>query len=133
LVMSVPLGFIPFYSPDGRRLLVTGGNQERGEVRVAGASGDDARTLLNGTLPGGAAPTFSRWSKDGRRIYLLAIDAAGRTSIWSMSVDGGTPTLLVRFDDPARESNRREFDADGQHIYFTLARKEGDVGVMDIR
>ena len=50
-----------------------------------------------------------------------------------MSVDGGTPTLLVRFDDPARESNRREFDTDGHHIYFTLAHKEGDVGVMDIR
>ena len=50
-----------------------------------------------------------------------------------MPIEGGTATLLVRFDDPMRESNRREFDTDDQHIYFTLARKEGDVGVMDIR
>ena len=78
-------------------------------------------------------PAFARWSKDGRRIYLFAVDAEGRSSIWSMSRDGGAPTLLVRFDDPTRESNRTEFDTDGQQIYFTLARKEGDVGVMDIR
>ena len=41
--------------------------------------------------------------------------------------------LLVRFDDPTRESNRREFDTDGQQIYFTLARKDGDVWVMNVR
>jgi REP element-mobilizing transposase RayT len=71
--------------------------------------------------------------EDHMHLLVSAVDSEGRSSIWSMSVDGGTLTLLVRFDDPTRESNRREFDTDGQRIYFTLARKEGDVGVMDVR
>ena len=95
--------------------------------------GGPARTLLTGLLPNGAFATFSRWSRDGRRVFVFGIDAEGRSSIWSIASEGGTPMLLVRFDDPTRESNRREFDTDGQHIYFTLARKDGDVWVMDVR
>jgi eukaryotic-like serine/threonine-protein kinase len=123
----------PVFSPDGQSLLLTGSTPDHRDVRIIAADGARARTLINGTLVGGAVPTFARWSKDGRRVYLFAVDAEGRSSMWSMPAEGGTPTLLVRFDDPARESNRREFDTDDQHIYFTLARKEGDVGVIDIR
>ena len=133
LLTEVPGSLTPVFSPDGQRLLLTGSAPNRGDVRIVSATGGSPRTVLSGTLPGGTVPTFTRWSKDGRRIYVFAVDAEQRSSIWSMSADGSMPTLLVRFDDPTRESNRREFDTDGQHIYFTLAHKEGDVGVMDIR
>jgi len=125
--------FVPTFSPDGHRMLLTRSATGPPEVRVATADGGPSHLLTNGALPTGTLPAFVRWSKDGRRVFIFAIDVEGRSSIWSMPPDGGVATLLVRFDDPTRESNRREFDADGQHIYFTLARKEGDVGVMDVR
>jgi Tol biopolymer transport system component len=78
-------------------------------------------------------PGFGRWSFDGCRIFVFAFDSQGRSSIWAMPSDGGTPTLIVQFDDPSRESNRPEFDTDGKRIYFTLARKDGDAWVMDVR
>ena len=135
LVMKMPgTGtFVPTYSPDGHRLLFTRSSTGPPEVRIGSTDGGATRLLTNGTLPNGSSPAFGRWSRDGRRVFVFAIDAEGRSSIWSIPGDGGTPTLLVRFDDPTRESNRREFDTDGEHIYFTLARKEGDVGIIDIR
>ena len=134
LVTTAPMGFIPFFSPDGRSLLLVGGTSNASsELRVVPMDDRPPRTLFTGLLPNGAAVTFSRWSRDGRRVFVFGIDAEGRSSMWSIPSEGGTPTLLVRFDDPTRESNRREFDVDGEHIYFTLARKEGDVWVMDVR
>ena len=131
LVASVPR--VPVFSPDGRELLLVGGPVDLGEVRIVPADGGAARVLFNGVLPGGTAlASTGRWSPAGDRVYLFAVDQQGRSSIWSMPSQGGTPTLVVRFDDPSRESNRREFDTDGRHFYLTLARKQGDVWVMNV-
>lgn len=91
------------------------------------------RTLVQSPIAGTTAmPGFARWSPDGRTIYLAAIDQQQRSSFWSIPAEGGTPTLIVRFDDPARSSNRPEFATDGRRLYFTLADKQGDVWVMDV-
>lgn len=125
--------FLPAFSPDGRDLLLTGTLATSGEIVVAPVDGGAARVLLRGTVPGTTAiPAFGRWSFDGQRVYFFAIDAQGRSSLWSMPAAGGTPTPAVRFDDPARESNRTEFDVDEKRLYFTLARADGDVWVMDL-
>jgi Tol biopolymer transport system component len=124
---------VPIFSPDGRELLLVGGPVVTGEVRIVPADGGAARVLFNGALPGGTAlASTGRWSPTGDRVYLFAVDQQGRSSIWSMPSQGGTPALVIRFDDPSRESNRREFDTDGRHFYLTLARKQGDVWVMDV-
>ena len=129
----VPTMKAPQFSPDGRSLLLSGGMGDVGRLQVVSADGGSPRVLISGTLPGGFVPGFGRWSFDGRRIFVFAVDSQGRSSIWAMPSDGGTPTLIVRFDDPSRESNRPEFDTDGKRIYFTLARKDGDVWVTDVR
>jgi Tol biopolymer transport system component len=130
VVTTIPGVLVPVFSPDGRTLLLTSGTS--GDVRLAPADGGPVRELPV-ALPDGIRVTFSRWSPDGRRIFLFGIDPQGQSSIWSISSEGGTPTLVVRFDDPSRESNRREFDTDGKRIYLTLARKDGDVWVLDVR
>jgi hypothetical protein len=57
---------------------------------------------------------------------------AGPRGIRQAVAAGGTPTLLVRFDDPARPSLRREFATDGKRIYFTIAQPQSDIWVMEL-
>jgi hypothetical protein len=40
--------------------------------------------------------------------------------------------LLIRFDDPARPSSRREFATDGTRLCFTIAEHESDIWVMEL-
>jgi hypothetical protein len=49
-----------------------------------------------------------------------------------MPVAGGRPRLLLRFDDPARPSNRFEFASDGARFYFTLEDRQSDIWVAEI-
>jgi Tol biopolymer transport system component len=72
------------------------------------------------------------WSPHGRTIYYRAYDSDRLSSIWAVDVDGGTPRLLVRFDDPSRRSLRREFATDGRRFYFTIARDESDIRALEL-
>ena len=81
---------------------------------------------------GSAGAVLSHLSRDSRTIYYKAYDRAGRSSIWSVGLDGTPPRQLVRFDDPSRRSLRREFVTDGQRLYFIVARDEGDIWSMEI-
>jgi hypothetical protein len=47
-------------------------------------------------------------------------------------VNGGSPRLLVRFDNPSRRSLRREFATDGRRFYFTIARDESDIWALEL-
>jgi len=47
-------------------------------------------------------------------------------------VEGGSPRLLVRFDDPQRPSLRREFATDGVRFFFTIAQDESDVWIAQV-
>lgn len=72
------------------------------------------------------------WSADSRTVYLKASDSEGTASFWSAPVDGGTPRLLVRFDDPAKPSYRPEVTTDGERFYFTISRQESDIWTMEL-
>ncbi len=77
-------------------------------------------------------PVFPEWSSDGQTVYYKAVDSEGTASFWSVPVAGGTPQLLVRFDDPSRRSNRLEFTTDGERFFFTIGRQESDVWLMEL-
>jgi hypothetical protein len=38
----------------------------------------------------------------------------------------------VRFDDPARASNRFEFASDGKRFYFTVEGRQSDIWVAEV-
>ena len=78
-------------------------------------------------------PGFATWSKDSRTVYYKAYDAELRSSFWAVPAAGGTPTLLVKFDDPARQSPRGEFATNGERFFFTIAHYQSDVFVMDVQ
>ena len=45
---------------------------------------------------------------------------------------GGASTLLVDFDDPARQHTRYGFTTDGKLFYFTIGSPESDIWVADL-
>jgi Tol biopolymer transport system component len=117
------------WSPDGRFIAYISGVS----LRVIPAEGGDPRTLVESKDPAVLPrPTFPGWSKDGRTVYYIAYDAEQHASFWSMPVSGGRPKLLVKFNDPMRQSSRNEFATDGERFYFTLAKYESDIWVGDL-
>ena len=127
-------GFGGRWSPDGSHL----GYVAPRQVRLMGP-GDDgeatSRVLYDATdtSSGKPNPVAIRWAPDGRTIYMKTFDAEGRAALWALGLDGGTPRLLVRFDEPLRPTRRPEFAVDAKRLYFTLKQSEGDVWVMGIR
>ncbi len=79
------------------------------------------------------APELAQWSPNSRTIYYKAFDPAGHSSLWSVPAAGGTPRILVRFDDPARPSTRPEFATDGKRFFFTLGSRQSDIWVMELK
>ncbi len=112
-------GSVAAWSPDGR--WIAGGVPS--ELSLISLDGREIRTLL----PTAAVPI---WSSDGRTLYYKGGD---RGNIWRISVSGGEPELLVRFEDPERPSTRWEWAADGKRFYFTITEYEGDVWVMEVQ
>ena len=96
-----------------------------GAPRLAFASRDPAA--------GAVAPVAFRWAPDGRALFVKAFDPAGQATLWSVPAAGGTPRLLVRFDDPLRPARRPEFATDGRRFFFTFAQSESDVWVVDVK
>ena len=119
----------PKWSPDGRLIAYC----VQGQLRVIAPDGTGERVLVDARAADGQPePAYPVWSRDSRTIYYKAYDRDRHSSIWSVPVTGGTPRLLVRFDDPSRRSLRREFATDGQRFYFTVARDESDLWTMEL-
>ena len=119
----------PKWSPDGRLIAYT----VRGQLRVIAPDGTGDRVLVDARAGDQQPePAYPVWSPDSQTIYYKAYDRDRHSSIWSVPPAGGTPRLLVRFDDPSRRSPRREFATDGQRFYFTVARDESDIWTMEL-
>jgi Tol biopolymer transport system component/DNA-binding SARP family transcriptional activator len=120
----------PRWSPDGRAIVYV---HDAALWLIAPDGGAAHRLLAPGDSTGRPTPLLGVWSPDGRSIYYKALDTLGRATLWSVPAAGGEPTLLVRFDDPARSSPRAEFTTDGTRFYFTIPERESDIWRMDLR
>ena len=120
----------PKWSPDGKLIAFSA----QGQLRTIAPDGTNERVLVDSHSGTGIAEaTYPVWSRDSRTIYFKGYDARRQSSIWAVSVDGGAPRLLVRFDDPAHQSLRREFATpDGKRFYFTISGEESDLWVMEL-
>lgn len=117
------------WSPDGHLIAYISGNS----LQVISPDGGDPKVLVSSEDPTIlAVPVFPAWSLDGQTVYYKAHDSEGHSSFWSVPAIGGTPQLLVRFDNPSRKSIRPEFDTDGFRFFFTLTESQSDIWVMDL-
>ena len=124
-------GTSPDFSPDGR-LVTYQSRPVDGSLMVAAADSGAPRTILDGTTPGMPEIERPRWGRDGRDIFFKSHDARGRASIWSVPAQGGTPRLLVHFDDLARPSYRPQWAIGRDHLFFPVEDRQSDVWVMDV-
>ena len=119
----------PKWSPDGKTIAHTA----HGQLWTISPDGTNERVLVQPRAETDIAEVdYPVWSRDSRTIYFKAYDAKRQSSIWAVPAAGGSPVLLVRFDDPAHRSLRREFAADGKRFYFTIAGEESDIWVMEL-
>jgi Tol biopolymer transport system component len=111
------------FSPDGRQVaeLTPDG------VWLVTPDGEPVRRLMEGRGLGVIQQTPA-WSADGRTVFYVDIDSAG-TSIQGVPVTGGTPHLVMRFDDPTRQWHRYGFETFKDRFYFTVGELESDVWI----
>jgi Tol biopolymer transport system component/DNA-binding SARP family transcriptional activator len=117
------------WSPDGREIAYTRSDG----LWLISPEGGVPRPL---THLQGSAPQLSldviQWSTDGQTVYYKAFDRDGHANFWSVPAAGGAPRLLVRFDDPARQSNRPEFAVDGTRFFFTVGERASDIWTVEL-
>ena len=123
-------GYAASFTTDGRQMAYF---SAPGTIRVADSS------LSEGTSRVLVSPQFAkqfglvaesgRIAPDGRGLIVKGRDAKTSGFWWVPIANGnaGKPQLLLRFDDPRRDSPRSEFASDGRHLFFALAEREADV------
>ncbi len=124
-------GYWAVWSPDGRFLL-TSATLLGGALTIMPVDSGAGRVLLDPEKPGIPPGEQGYWSADGRTIYFNSHDSLGNASIWAIPSAGGTPRLLVRFNDPARQAYRPEWSMGAGRIFFTIDDRQSDVWVMDV-
>ncbi|MEJ2110416.1 MAG: protein kinase [Acidobacteriota bacterium] len=73
-------------------------------------------------------PEYSAWSADSKTVYFRAADEQHNWNIYSVPAGGGTPRMLVRFD----EFSRIEFVTDDTDFFFTLYKRESDIWMLQL-
>jgi eukaryotic-like serine/threonine-protein kinase len=125
-------------SRDGSLIVLTAGRRLRStlpseRIELIGPESGAARTLYTAvdTL---RDPIVGRaeFAGDGAGVYFKSHDAMGRASIWYQRLTGGRPTMLVRFDDFARQSYRSNFSAGAGRFFFTINDRQSDVWVAEL-
>ena len=117
------------WAPDGKALVYISLTDTT--LHVAGADGSHSRPLFDGHALG-LRPQNIAFGRNPKAVVFQALERDGRHAFYSLSLDGAAPRLLFRFDDPARQPRRPEFDTDGRRLFFTLATTESDVWVLEL-
>src|SRR2546422_8614753 len=73
------------------------------------------------------------WSADGRWVYYLPLDSNGVVrTVAAISASGGSPSVVVRFDDPTRPWHRYGIAMHGTTLYLTLGDLQSDIWVAEV-
>ncbi len=125
-------GTLPEWSPDGRWIAYTS-TFLGGSLFVVGPDSGAPRLVLDSTNTWGIRAQMAHWSRDSRTLYFKSGDARGNAAFWAIPATGGTPRLLIRFDDPTRPASRPEWFIGKGRMYFTIQDRQSDIWVMEVR
>ena len=137
-VRRLDYGFGWDWSRDGALIVLTSGRRFRGSqpserIELMAPDSGAPRTLYTAvdTL---RDPIVGRvdFARDGAGVYFKSHDAMGHASIWYQRLTGGRPTMLVRFDDFARQSYRSNFAVGAGRFFFAMNDRQSDVFVADL-
>ena len=117
LVTSSPEAIAgPQPSPDGKKLAFMSGRNENMDIWISNVDGSSAEKITN--LGKCGTP---RWSPDGRWIAFDTDGRYGHSSIYVISVDGGSPRAIV---DDYWNNMVPSWSRDGKWIYFASNRAD---------
>ena len=115
----------PDWAPDGGSLVCDAG------ADLVRLSRDGELLARIGTTPAITSPAVPTFSLDGSRIYFRGVQEDGSQGIWWIPPEGGSPTKIVAFDDPA-VNVFGGFTVGPERFFLTLAEYESDIWVMDL-
>jgi Tol biopolymer transport system component len=117
------------WSPDGKFLAYA----HRGAVETLSIGSDVPHVVFEpGVQSVDPGAESVQVSLDGLTLFFKSHDERGRAALWSVPVGGGTPTLVVRLDDPARPSSRTDFAVGADRLYFTIDDRRSNIWVTDV-
>jgi len=120
----------PEWSPDGRQLVLFGGNRTSPQIYITDREGQHPRAITD--RPGSNLdPTFA---PDGRTVYFVgcpgAICTGGSQEIYRVGVDGGEAERLT--NDDLRDQDPYP-SPDGTKVAWLTQVEGGLIGVWDVR
>jgi Tol biopolymer transport system component len=115
LLSSTGKNHSPSYSPDGQHIAFVSDRSGSPEIWLADQDGSDLKRLTNFNGPWLGS---IRWSPDSKTIVFDA-RPAGHSGIFTMPVNGGSPTPLQQ---DLFEERRPTWSHDGLSIYFNSNR-----------
>ena len=117
------------WSADGRDIVVECQANHRGVLGFASPDRDSSRLVWSDPN------SVFFWpcpSADGRTLYALDWRGTTMAGVMAVPIHGGTPRLVVRFDDPQRPWHRSGYQMARGRFYFTLGDWESDIWVADL-
>jgi Tol biopolymer transport system component len=123
------------WSPDGRLYAYSRlefAPPTKGTIEVLSFDSGAQRAIYEPHSPDDPVAESVLFSENGKTLYFKSHNQKGHAFIWSIPTSGGRPSVLVRFEDLARPSSRREFAAGAGHFYFTLQDRQSDIWMADV-
>jgi serine/threonine-protein kinase len=124
-------GVAPYFSPDGRWILLRHGD---GFGYIASEGGPTTDLVLSGPLAAQQGQiVIAGWAEDSRHLLVaMTGDSTGEQQIWSTPLEGGEPKLLVRLDDRRVGFGRGSMVARRGTLYFCVLRSKSDVWTAEV-
>ncbi|MEO8637199.1 MAG: protein kinase [Gemmatimonadales bacterium] len=128
--LPIERGTAPRWSPDGSRLVyeIRSARSDIGVFSLGGA----ARTVVADGTGNIRTLAWPEWSADGRSIYFIAVGMDNMQGLYQVDAHGGTPRLVVRFDDPAQAVYGATVVIGNGMFYCAIGEIESDIYVMDL-
>lgn len=116
------------WAPDGSGILCRSEPDERALVMVSLSGAVRWRR----DMAAGGRVGMPVYAPDGSTFYMEKTDGTG---IWAWPVAGGTPRLVVSYDDPSLRALTwpGALNVGRDRLYITVSQSESDVWVMDLK